>query len=87
MPNVVTTTRGKAVNSLRASGVEAGELSPAPHANSPALWVKVPLCAQYMRSLSDSISTVKLAFSPLLFAYFSPLSTGPINTTTKYINN
>lgn len=86
MRSLAFSVRGKVVNNLRRDGVEAGELSPAPQSSSPALWEKTSIYTSGLRRFSAPVSTANNSFLPLLFDYFSPLSTGPINTTTKYIN-
>ena len=84
---LVSSACGWFADKLGQSRVEAVELSPALLPASPALLKMNTVCTQPSGIFSATVSTIKSAFSPLLIRRFSPLSTGPINTTTKYINN
>jgi hypothetical protein len=76
-------TSGKPVDNLRRSGGRKVGLSPALTFMPPALFRNTLRFTQEYGSFYLPISTARYAFSPLLFCYFSPLSTGPINTTTS----
>jgi len=54
--------------------------------NPHALGISTHFCTQRFPILSDLLPTSNAAFLSLLPRYFSPLSTGPIKTTTKYIS-
>lgn len=50
------------------------------------MWLKVVVCARVVPLLYSSFEHVFCNFSPLLSAPLSTSSTGPIKTTTTYIN-
>jgi len=78
---------GLAVHKLRGSGSQTGGLSPALHVSNSGMGISTYFCTQPSGTFTPIVSTVKLSFSPLFSGYFSPLSTGPIETITKYISN
>lgn len=56
-------------------------------ASAQAMGISTYFCTQRFPILSELLPTGKSMNLPLLFCHLSPLSTGPIKTTTKYISN
>ena len=76
---------GLAVHTQRQSPAKVVRNSPASRSQNVRLGISTHICTQRIRSLFASLSTHKNAISSLLFVNLSPTSTGPINTTTRYI--
>ena len=77
---------GRAVQGLGETARLAVGYFPTSRSQNVRLRISTPFCAQYIPSLSASLSTARGRISSLLSAGLSPSSTGPINTTTRYIN-
>ena len=75
------------VEALRTSGVQAGDLSPALPARKFRLGTTTRTFTWLTPITSPGFSTAFLANFSLLSSLFSTSSTGPIDTTTKYISN
>lgn len=78
---------GNLAHSLRTAWVQALRLSPALPSQHLTMGITTWSYAQYARMLSSGLSPVVMANSPLLINPLSPLSTIPIKTMSKYINN
>lgn len=57
----------------------------AKHKLFESMWMLAPASAQVVPFFTQALSTTNLRFLPLLSTELPPLSTGPINTITKYI--
>jgi hypothetical protein len=78
---------GQAVYKLRVVRGQPVALYAASRPASQGLGTSTYFCTQEDRIPSPTFSTAFSLFSHLLTGHFSPLSTGPIKTTTKYISN
>jgi len=82
---IVVLCCGLRVYTQQYSPAKAAHNSPAIRSQNVRLRITTYICTQSMRSLSASLSTYKNLVSTLFPAHLSPLSTSPINTTTRYI--
>lgn len=78
---------GNFVQSVRESHEKNVCNSPTTCSQNVRMGINLGFYARFIRRFSASFSTAQNTTSPLLFSYLSPASTGPINITTKYINN
>jgi len=75
------------VEALRTSGAQAGDLSPALPVTKFRLGTNTRTFTWFTPIKSPVFSTAFLVNPSLLYPPLSTSSTGPINTTTKYISN
>jgi hypothetical protein len=85
--NLVSSTWGLTVHKLRVVRRQPVGLYPTIAGQTITLGTSTYFCTQEDRIPSPTFSTAFSSFSHLLLGRFSPLSTGPIKTTTKYISN
>lgn len=76
---------GQAVPGMRKLSGKTGDLSPTHSPTCAGLRKTTAVFPLQSRAVYPTISTPLYRQLPLLCATFSPLSTGPIKTTTKYI--
>lgn len=84
---LVTKAGGKVARKLWKALGQATYLSPALLRFRNWLGTNTPTSTHVSRTLYSAFPTHNSRQSPLFFSQSSPLSTGPIKTRTKYMNN